>query len=217
MLVGIVTDNNMLKNYAREKNLKLVAGMDEVGWGAFAGPYVTAAVILPPDFESELIVDSKLICKSKNKMQTAYDLIIENAIAVSCCAISAKDINAMGPQPALDKVLNDTIAGLEKTPEFILMDGNKYNPDHNIDYTLVAKGDNTYLSIAAAAIVAKYRRDEYMVKVHESNPKYSHYGFNTSKGYGSPKMYAGLMEHGRTQYHRKKYVDSWQSKKGIIV
>lgn len=204
----------MLKNYAREKNLKLVAGMDEVGWGAFAGPYVTAAVILPPDFESELIVDSKLICKSKKKMQTAYDLVMENAIAVSCCAISARDINSMGPQPALDKVLNDTIAGLEKVPEFILMDGNKYNPDHDIPYTLVAKGDNTYLSIAAAAIVAKYRRDEYMVKVHEKFPMY---GFNSSKGYGSPKMYAGLREHGRCQYHRNKYVDSWQKNQGIIV
>ena len=204
----------MLKNYAREENLKLVAGMDEVGWGAFAGPYVTASVILPPDFESELIIDSKLICKSKPKMEKAYKLIMDNAIAVSCCAISAKEINKLGPQPALDKVLNDTIAALEITPEFVLMDGNKYNPDHKIPYTLVAKGDNTYLSIAAAAIVAKYRRDAYMVKVHEIHP---HYGFNTSKGYGSPKMYAGLKEHGRCSYHRDKYVNSWQTNQGIIV
>jgi ribonuclease HII len=207
----------MLRNYAREEKLKLVAGMDEVGWGAFAGPYVTAAVILPPDFESELIIDSKLICKSKPKMEKAYKLIMDNALSVSCCAISAKDINALGPQPALDKVLNDTIAGLDTTPEFILMDGNKYNPDHDIPYTLVAKGDNTFLSIAAAAIVAKYRRDAYMVKVHDLKPEFSHYGFNSSKGYGSPKMYAGLKEHGRTQYHRTKYVDSWQKNQGIIV
>jgi ribonuclease HII len=204
----------MLRNYAREEGLKLVAGMDEVGWGAFAGPYVTAAVILPPEFESELIIDSKLICKSAPKMQKAYDLIMANAIAVSCCAISAKDINKMGPQPALDKVLNDTIAGLKKTPEFILMDGDKYSPDHEIPYKLVAKGDNTFLSIAAAAIVAKYRRDAYMVKVHDIHP---HYGFNSSKGYGSPKMYEGLIKYGRTSYHRTKYVDSWQNNKGIIV
>lgn len=204
----------MLRNYAREKGLKLVAGMDEVGWGAFAGPYVTAAVILPPDFESELIVDSKRICKSKTKMQKAYDLIMDNAIAVSCSAVSAKDINRMGAQPALDMNLNITIDELLVKPEFILMDGDKYNPNHKIPYELVAKGDNTFLSIAAAAIVAKYRRDAYMVKVHEFYP---HYGFDTSKGYGSPKMYAGLREHGRCSYHRKKYVDSWQSKKGIIV
>ena len=147
-------------------------------------------------------------------MQTAYDLIMKNAIAVSCCAISAKEINALGPQPALDKVLNDTIYGLEKTPEFILMDGNKYNPDHSIDYTLVAKGDNTFLSIAAAAIVAKYRRDAYMVRVHEVFPMY---GFDGSKGYGSPKHYAGLKEHGRCQYHRKKYVNSWAQNQGLTI
>ena len=147
-------------------------------------------------------------------MQKAYDLIMTNAIAVSCCAISAKDINTMGPMPALTKCLNDTIAGLNKTPEFILMDGDKYNPDHKIPYQLVPKGDNTFLSIAAAAIVAKYRRDAYMVKVHDIHP---HYGFNSSKGYGSPKMYEGLIKYGRTSYHRTKYVDSWQNNKGIIV
>jgi ribonuclease HII len=208
----------MLKNYAREKNLKYVAGVDEVGWGAFAGPVVTAAVILPPDFESELIVDSKLICKSKKKMQTVYDLIMENAIEVSCTAVQAEQINELGPQPALDLCIKNSIEGLTKELDWLLMDGNRYNPHRtDLPYSLVAKGDNTYLSIAAAAIVAKYRRDEYMVKVHNLKPEFSHYGFNTSKGYGSPKMYAGLMEHGRTQYHRKKYVDSWQSKKGIIV
>ena len=92
----------MLRNYSKESGLKLVAGVDEVGWGAFAGPVVTAAVILQPDFESELIVDSKLICKSKNKMQAAYDVIMKNAIAVSCTAVQAKVINEIGPQPALD-------------------------------------------------------------------------------------------------------------------
>ena len=204
----------MLRNYARENGLSLVAGLDEVGWGAFAGPIVTAAVILPPDFESELIVDSKLICKSKNKMQKAYDLIMENALHVSCTAVQAGVINEIEPMPALTKCLHESIDGLDVTPEQLLVDGDKYTSGHDIPFTLVAKGDNTFLSIAAAAIVAKYRRDAYMVKVHEIFP---HYGFNTSKGYGSPKMYAGLMEHGRTQYHRKKYVDSWQSKKGIIV
>lgn len=204
----------MLRNYPKESGFKLVAGIDEVGWGAFAGPYVTAAVILPPDFESELIIDSKLICKSKSKMQTAYELIMLNALSVSCCAISAKDINKMGPQPALNKVLNDTVSGLDKTPEFILMDGNRYNPNHNIPYKLVEKGDNTFLCIAAAAIVAKYRRDAYMVKVHDIHP---HYGFDSSKGYGSPKMYEGLRKYGRTPYHRTKYVDSWQENLGIVV
>ena len=145
----------MLRNYAREEGLSLVAGVDEVGWGAFAGPVVTAAVILPPDFESELIVDSKLICKSKNKMQAAYYVIMKNAISVSCTAVQAKVINEIGPQPALDQCIQQSIDGLDKKPEFILMDGSRYNPHHDIPYKLVAKGDNTFLSIAAAAIVAK--------------------------------------------------------------
>lgn len=204
----------MLRNYARENFISFVAGVDEVGWGAFAGPIVTAAVILPPDFESELIVDSKLICKSKNKMQKAYDIIMENATSVSCTAVQAKTINEIGPQPALDLCIKQSIDGLDITPDFILLDGNRYNPHLNIPYKLVPKGDNTFLSIAAAAIVAKYRRDAYMEKVHE---KYPMYGFDGSKGYGSPKHYDGLKEHGRCQYHRDKYVNSWATNQGIII
>jgi ribonuclease HII len=199
----------MLKNYARENNLKLVAGVDEVGWGAFAGPVVTAAVILPPEFESELIVDSKLICKSKKKMQAAYDLIMDNAIDVSCTAVQASEINKIGPMPALTKCIHNSIKGLKNTPEHLLIDGDKYTPFDDTDYTLVAKGDNTYLSIAAAAIVAKYRRDSYMVQVHD---KYPHYNFSGSKGYYCKTHGQGLLEHGRCRYHRDKYVDTWMKK-----
>jgi ribonuclease HII len=205
----------MLKNYARENNLKLVAGVDEVGWGAFAGPIVTAAVILPPDFESELIVDSKLICKSKTKMQKAYDLIMENAIAVSCTAVQASKINELGPQPSLDLCIKQSIDGLNEEPEWLLIDGNRYNPHRSdLPYKLVEKGDNTYLSIAAAAIIAKYRRDEYMVKVHDKHP---HYNFSGSKGYYCSKHKVGLVEHGKSRYHRDKYVNTWSRNKGIIL
>jgi ribonuclease HII len=204
----------MLRNYARENNLELVAGMDEVGWGAFAGPIVTAAVILPPEFESELIMDSKLICKSKTKMQKAYDLIMMNALDVSCTAIQAKLINEMEPMPALTKCLHDSIDGLASTPQHILVDGDKYTSGHDIPFTLVAKGDNTYLSIAAAAIVAKYRRDEYMIKVHEVFPQYN---FKGSKGYYCGKHKIGLVETGISRYHRTKYVNTWTKNKGITL
>jgi ribonuclease HII len=200
----------MLRNFARETGMKLVVGVDEVGWGAFAGPIVTAAVAFPPEFESELIVDSKLICKSKNKMQAAYDVIMENALHVSCTAVSAKVINKIEPMPALTQCLHDSIRGIEGDIDMLLIDGDKYTPYDKTPYKLVPKGDNTFLSIAAAAIVAKYRRDEYMTKVHEIHP---HYGFNSSKGYGSPKMYAGLLEHGRCSYHRDKYVNTWEKNK----
>ena len=205
----------MLRNYSKESGYKLVAGIDEVGWGAFVGPVVTAAVILQPDFESELIVDSKLICKSKNKMQAAYDVIMNNSIAVSCTAVQAKTINEIGPQPALDLCIKQSIDGLGMNPDILLVDGNRYNPHRaDLKYKLVEKGDNTFLSIAAAAIVAKYKRDSYMVKIHEQYPMY---GFSGSKGYGSPQHYLGLKEHGRCQYHRDKYVNSWASNQGIII
>jgi ribonuclease HII len=205
----------MLRNYARETGLKLVAGIDEVGWGAFAGPVVTAAVILPSDFESDLIVDSKLICKSANKMQAAYDVIMNNAISVSCSAIQAKTINELGPQPSLDLSIQQSIDGLGIDPDMLLVDGNRYKPHRpDLRYELVEKGDNTFLCIAAASIVAKYRRDAYMVKIHEQFPMY---GFSSSKGYGSPKHYEGLKEYGRCQYHRNKYVESWAKNQGLII
>jgi ribonuclease HII len=196
----------MLRNYAKEHNLKLVAGLDEVGRGSFAGPVVTAAVILPPSFESELIVDSKLICKSKSKMQKAYDLIMENALYVHCDAQSAKVINKIGINGAIWKSMHTCISNLP-TPEMLLIDGREWEMFLGIPYETVIRGDNTYLSIAAAAIVAKYRRDEYMVRVHEIHP---HYNFAGSKGYYCKKHGEGLLEHGRTKYHRTQYVDTWE-------
>lgn len=204
----------MLRNYARENNLKLIAGLDEVGWGAFAGPIVTAAVILPPDFESELIVDSKKINKAKTKLKKAYDLIMEKALYVSCTAVQAKEINVLGPMSSLTKCLHNSIDGLGVIPEHILMDGDKYTSGHEIPFTLVPKGDSIFLSIAAASIVAKYRRDEYMIKIHEILPQYN---FSGSKGYYCGKHKIGLIENGRTQYHRDKYVNTWVKNNNIIL
>ena len=93
-------------------------------------------------------------------------------------------------------------------PDKLLIDGNRYIDKHGIPYETVVKGDNTYLSIAAAAIVAKYRRDAYMVKIHEIHP---YYDFAGSKGYYCKKHGEGLLEHGRTRYHRTQYVDTWMS------
>ena len=111
--------------------------------------------------------------------------------------------------------IKQSIDGLGVDPEWLLIDGNRYNPHRgDLPYTLVEKGDNTFLCIAAAAIVAKYKRDAYMTKIHEQFPMY---GFDGSKGYGSPKHYAGLKEHGSCQYHRDKYVNSWATNQGIII
>lgn len=199
----------MLKNFAKDNGLKLVAGLDEVGRGSFAGPVVTAAVILPPDFYSELIVDSKLICKSNKKMKEAYDLIIKNALYHYCDAKSAKVINEVGIEEAIWISMHSCIDNLGCKPEHLLIDGNRYKDKHEIPYTTVEKGDNTYLSIAAAAIVAKYRRDEYMTRVHGTHP---HYNFAGSKGYYCKKHGEGILEHGISRYHRTQYVNTWLSK-----
>jgi ribonuclease HII len=195
----------MLKNYARENNLTYVVGLDEVGRGSFAGPVVTGAVILPPDFESELIKDSKLL-KSKKKKQEAFDLIIENAIAYSVQAGSVKQINKYGINPATFIGMHKCLDDLPITPEHILVDGNQWEDYNGMEYTCVEKGDNTYLSIAAAAILAKVKRDEYMIKLHEHYPNY---GWDSNKGYHSKIHAEGLKIHGVTNYHRTKYVKNF--------
>lgn len=207
----------MLKNFAKENNLLYVIGLDEVGRGPFAGPVVTAGVVFPPEFKSELIVDSKKICKSKKKMQEAYDLIMTNALYVHCDAQSAKVIDEIGIEDAIWKSMDNCIiniteliaitTGFEDNIEHLLIDGNRYGGKCTIPHTTVVKGDDTYLSIAAASIVAKYRRDEYMEKVHQLHP---HYGFDSNAGYFSPKHKKGLLEHGRCRYHRTQYVDTWE-------
>jgi len=200
----------MLKNYAKDNKLEFVVGLDEVGRGSFAGPVVTAAVILPPNFKSELIKDSKKL-KAKTKMRAAYELIMRKAIAISCQAGSVKQINKydidVATMIAMHKCLDEITLNFKVDIEQIIVDGDKWENYHNIPYQTIQKGDDTYLSIAAAAIVAKVRRDEYMVRLAK---KFPNHNFERSKGYGCTKHYAGLNEHGRTPYHRDKYVNTWE-------
>jgi len=204
----------MLINYARENDIKYVCGMDETGWGSFAGPIVTAAVILPPDFESDLIVDSKLICKSKKKFLKAYQTVINNALSVSCTAISATVINSTKPMEVLTQCFHNSINELTIKPEHLLIDGDKYITGHNIPFSLHPKGDNKFLSIAAASIVAKFRRDEYMIKLDKLYPQYN---FKGNKGYYCNKHKEGLLKYGKTKYHRDKYVNTWLKNKKLSL
>lgn len=179
-----------------------VAGLDEVGRGCGAGPVVTAAVIMPKGFKSELIRDSKQL--TEKQRNDAYKLILENALDVVCLASSIKDINDMGINPATFKTMHRCLDGLKIEPEQILVDGTvweKWTKDTPV--TLVPKGDDTYTCIAAAAIVAKVKRDEYMTKLHELFPIYLWSG---NKGYLSPQHIAAIKEHGVCKYHRNQYV-----------
>lgn len=200
---------------AKEKKLLLewpeheyVAGLDEVGRGCGAGPVVTAAVILPRGFNSPLIRDSKKLSKKQRK--EAYELITNNALSISCSAGSVKDINELGINKATFKTMHKCIDELSIKPEYLLIDGTVWEDykGHNSDnsYSLIPKGDDTYTSIAAAAIIAKVRRDEYMCKLHLQYPQY---GWCTNKGYLTPDHIEALKNHGKNRYHRDQYVKNF--------
>ncbi len=189
-----------------------VAGLDEVGRGCGAGPVVTAAVIMPKSFSSPLIRDSKKLSEKQRK--EAYQLIVDNALSISCHAGSATLINEVGINPATFKSMHKCIDDLTIRPEYLLIDGTvwqKYtgtNAD-NEKLSLIPKGDDTYTCIAAAAIVAKVRRDEYMGKIHELYPEYH---WINNKGYLTPDHIEALVKYGKTRYHRDQYVKNFIKK-----
>ena len=189
----------MLKKYLNKDLIE--AGIDEVGRGPLSGPVVTAAVILPKDFESELIIDSKKL--NAKKLKEAYDLIIVNALAYSVQATPVSFIDEYGIDEAIYHTMDKCIYDLKITPEHLLIDGNRWGGKSKIPHTCVVKGDNTYLNIAAASILAKVRRDEYMVKIGELYPNY---GWASNKGYGSKTHIEALKEFGPTRYHRKQFI-----------
>ena len=190
---------------------KIEVGIDEVGRGCFAGPVVVAAVILPTNFQSDLIRDSKKL--TERQREKAFDVIIDNAIAYSIQAGSVKQVNLYGIEKAtyiaIEKALND----IYKTNKFdhIIMDGNRFdNPMPDIPYTTIVGGDDKYLSIAAASILAKVKRYNYMKMLHEHYPNYNFIG---NKGYYCKKHGDGLLEFGKSPYHRDKYVETWMKNK----
>jgi ribonuclease HII len=182
----------------------LVAGLDEVGRGCLAGPVVTAAVILPRGFTSPLLRDSKKLKETERK--AAYELILANALAYSVDAGSAIVINEIGINPSTFASMHRCLDKLTTTPQHILVDGNQWKQYKSIKHTCVVKGDDTYACIAAASIVAKVRRDEYMDKLHEIHPNY---GWNSNKGYGTPAHISGLKEFGSTRYHRTQFIKNF--------
>lgn len=188
---------------------EFVAGLDEVGRGCGAGPVVTAAVVMPRGFQSPLIRDSKKLSEKQRK--EAYEIIQKNAIAISCNAGSVKDIDALGIDKTIFNTMHKCLDELTVKPDYILVDGNSWQPytgtngDNNA-LTLIPKGDDTYTCIAAAAIVAKVRRDEYMVKLHDLHPEYN---WASNKGYLTADHITALKEHGRNKYHRTLFIKNF--------
>ena len=188
----------LLERYLLKKGL--VAGCDEAGRGCLAGPVVAAAVILPKKFHSPFLNDSKLLSKKKRDILRLQ--IEEEALYYAVSFVSPKDIDKLNILWASVEGMHRAVSQLEKAPNHILVDGNKFKPYKEIPHTTVVRGDSKYMCIAAASILAKTYRDEYMKKIHEEFPKYN---WQKNQGYPTKEHRTGIMEIGPCKYHRKSF------------
>lgn len=176
------------------------AGCDEAGRGCLAGAVYAAAVILPPDFRNELLNDSKQLTE---KQRYALRGVIEReASAWAIGIVSLEEIDKINILNASFLAMHRAIDGLKIRPKHLLIDGNRFNPYQGVPYTTVVKGDGKYMSIAAASVLAKTYRDDYMNRLHEEFPVYD---WIHNKGYPTPKHRSAIAEHGITPYHRKSF------------
>lgn len=188
----------MLKSFLY--NNLIEAGCDEAGRGCLAGPVVAAAVILPKNYKHPILNDSKkLTAKQRNLLR---DEILSSAIATKVAFIDNNEIDEMNILRASIKAMHVAIEGLDKVPQFLLIDGNRFFPYKGIDYKTIIKGDGLFLSIAAASVLAKTFRDEYMEQIHNEFPEYE---WNRNKGYPTAFHRAAIMKYGITPFHRKSF------------
>ena len=185
----------MLRQY--HDPLLIEAGCDEAGRGCLAGPVFAAAVILPKDYVSHTLNDSKkLTPRQRNSLR---EEITANAIAWSIASCSNTEIDAMNILRASITAMHRAIAQLSVTPQLLLIDGNRFYKYDKIPHLTIVRGDATYLSIAAASVLAKTERDRFM---EELDARYPRYGWNHNKGYPTPDHRRAIMEHGVTEWHR---------------
>ncbi|MGB5419133.1 ribonuclease HII [Algibacter sp.] len=181
-------------------NYKLECGTDEAGRGCLAGPVTAAAVILPNNFENLILNDSKQLSEKK---RTLLKPIIEHqAISYGVAHVFQEEIDSINILNASILAMHHSIDKLQKTPEFIIIDGNKFKPYNDIPFETIIKGDGKYLSIAAASILAKTHRDLYMEQIHEEFPMYN---WKQNKGYPTKEHRAAIKKYGITKYHRKSF------------
>lgn len=175
-------------------------GCDEAGRGCLAGPVYAAAVILPKGYTNKELNDSKQL--SALQRHHLREIIERDAIAWAVASVSAEDIDKMNILRAAIHAMNLAVQQLVPQPEMMLIDGNRFYNESLIPYTCIVKGDATYLSIAAASVLAKTYRDDYMLQLHE---KYPNYAWNRNMGYPTAAHYNGIATHGITQEHRKSF------------
>ncbi len=188
----------MLKTFLN-KNI-IEAGCDEAGRGCLAGPVVAAAVILPPDFKNELLNDSKKL--SEKNRYILREEIIQKSVSWAVSSIDNDEIDRINILNASIKAMHLAIEQLKIQPEHIIVDGNRFKPYKNIPHTTIIKGDGKFMSIAAASVLAKTFRDDFMKKIHL---EYVDYEWNKNKGYPTKKHREAIEKYGISKYHRKSF------------
>lgn len=187
-----------MKNFFRENIIE--AGCDEAGRGCLAGPVFAAAVILPSDFFHPLLNDSKQVTADHRAELRVY--IEERAISYAVARVDHEEIDRINILKASFKAMHLAVRKLKMRPELLLIDGNRFTPYKKIPHECVIQGDGIYASIAAASILAKTYRDDYMLRLHRKFPQY---GWNTNKAYATACHRKAIEEHGLTPYHRRSF------------
>jgi len=188
----------LIKHYNTDNRIE--AGCDEAGRGCLAGPVFAAAVVLPDDYDNPLINDSKQLNEKQRRQLRAE--IERDAVAWAVCSIDNEGIDKMNILWASLHAMNMAVQQLKVRPQFLLIDGNRFRNETDIDFKCFVKGDAKYMSIAAASILAKTHRDEYMEKLHEQYPDYH---WDNNKGYPTKAHYEAIARCGITPYHRKSF------------
>lgn len=188
----------MLKSHYYEDLIE--AGCDEAGRGCLAGSVYAAAVILPSDYQNELLNDSKKL--TAKKRYTLREEIERDAIAWAVGIVTPEEIDKINILNASFLAIHRALDQLKVRPEAVIVDGNRFKPYQDLPSTTIVKGDGKYLSIAAASILAKTYRDDYMLSLAEEYPQYD---WQSNMGYPTKKHRQAIREHGITPYHRKSY------------
>ena len=187
----------MLLNFYKNIN---ETGTDEAGRGCLAGPVTAAAIILPESFENTILTDSKLL--SEKNRGLLEPLLKSKSICYGIAHIQQNVIDDINILNASILAMHQAIDSLSKTPDYIIVDGNRFKPYKDIPHSCIIKGDSKYLSIAAASVLAKTARDAYMLKLHEEYPMYN---WKKNKGYPTKEHRAAIKKYGPTKYHRMSF------------
>ncbi len=178
----------------------LEAGTDEAGRGCLAGPVTAAAVILPKDYSNDMLNDSKILTEIKRN--SLKPVIETDAASFGIAQVFPDEIDEINILNASFLAMHRALDQLTTTPEFIIVDGNRFNPYPNTPHACIVKGDGKYLSIAAASVLAKTYRDAYMEKIHREYPMYN---WKKNKGYPTKEHREAIRQFGITKYHRKSF------------